>query len=351
VVAGLLDELLGGHASLDGLAELIAARTGGNPFFLEEVVRDLAETGVLVGERGDYRLGQEIGQVAIPASVRAVLAARIDRLGPEAKDVLAAASVIGREFDRELLDRVAQIPSGGLDATITRLVVAELIAQTEVYPVSVYAFRHPLTHEVALGALLSEQRRELHRRAAQAIAALNPERSGEMAALSAQHYEHAGLAPQACTWHLTAATWALANDHTAAIEHLNRVRALDPELPDGAETDQLRANARAFLLAVSWRVGADRDTMREVFDEGVAAAARVQDDRLLAQVQLAYLAYIEITGGHWDEAVELGTQFLHTARRSGDLDTAAVAQSVAPSPWGSRAAIRRCSTPSRRLLN
>jgi adenylate cyclase len=290
VVAGLLGELLGTDASLDGLAELIAARTGGNPFFLEEVVRDLAETGVLVGERGGYRLGQEIGQVAMPETVQSVLAARIDRLGHQAKDVIAAAAVIGREFDRDLLERVAQIPSAGLDPVLERLVEAELIAQTEVYPVAVYAFRHPLTHEVALGALLSERRRELHRRAALAITELNAERTGEVGALIAQHYEHARLVLEACTWHLAAATWALTHDHTAAMGHLNRVRALDPELPDGAEVDLLRANARAFFLAVGWRVGADRDTMREVFDEGVAAAARAHDDRLRAQVQMAYLA-------------------------------------------------------------
>jgi adenylate cyclase len=329
VVAGLLGELLGPDPSLDGLAELIASRTGGNPFFLEEVVRDLAETGVLVGDQGDYRLGQEIGQVAVPETVQSVLAARIDRLGHKAKDVIAAAAVIGREFDRDLLERVAQIPPAALDATIARLVEAELIAQTEVYPIPACAFRHPLTHEVALGALLAERRRELHHRAAQAIAELHADRTGEVAALIAQHYEQAGLSLQACTWYLTAAAWAKVNDQPAAIGHLNRVRALDPELPDGAEVDLLRANARACLLALGWRIGAGRDRMREVFDESVAAAARAQDDRLLAQVQIAYSTHIGLAGGHWDEVVELVTDFLQTARRSGDLDTAVVAQDVA----------------------
>jgi predicted ATPase len=109
VVAGLLGELLGPDPSLDGPAELIAERTGGNPFFLEEVVRDLAESGTLAGERGAYRLAGEVAQVAIPETVQSVLAARIDRLGGGAKDLLGAASVIGREFDRDLLERVAHI--------------------------------------------------------------------------------------------------------------------------------------------------------------------------------------------------------------------------------------------------
>jgi adenylate cyclase len=155
---------------------------------LEEVVRDLAETGALVGEPGAYRLAREIAQVAIPDTVQTVLAARIDRLGGRAKDVLSAGAVIGREFDRDLLERVAQIAPVELDSQLERLAEAELIALTDVYPVAMYVFRHPLTHEVALGALLSGWRRELHRRAGLAIAELNAERPGEVAALIAQHY-------------------------------------------------------------------------------------------------------------------------------------------------------------------
>jgi len=166
---------------------------------VEEVVRHLAETGVLLGGPGDYRLGGEITQLALPDAVQSVLAARIDRLGSRAKNVLAAASALGREFDRELLERVAHIPPSELDALIARLVEAELITRTEVYAAVVYAFRHPLTHEVTLGRLLSERRGELHRRAAVAIAELNPERTGEVAALIAQHYEQAGLVVETCT--------------------------------------------------------------------------------------------------------------------------------------------------------
>jgi class 3 adenylate cyclase/tetratricopeptide (TPR) repeat protein len=328
VVTGLLGELLGADPSLDGLTELIAERTGGNPFFLEEVVRHLAETGVLAGEAGGYRLAGGVARVAVPDTVQAVLAARIDRLGRQVKELLGAAAVIGREFDRELLERVAQIRPGELVSLLERLVEAELIAQTEVYPVAVYAFRHPLTHEVTLGALLSERRRELHRRAAVAIAELNTERAGEVAALVAQHYEQAGLVLEACSWYLTAATWALAHDQTAAAEHLNRVRALDPELPDGAESDRVRATARVFLLALGWRLGTDLQHMREIFDQSVAAARRVQDDRLLAQVQIGFAACLMDSGGHLEEAAELCTSALQAARRIGDVGLCAAVQAA-----------------------
>jgi adenylate cyclase len=329
VVAGLLGELLGSDPSLDGLAELIADRTGGNPFYLEEVVRQLAETGVLTGESGDYRLAGEVSQVAIPDTVQAVLAARIDRLGNQAKDVLAAASVIGREFDRELLERIAQTPPGELETVFERLIEAELIAQTEVYPVAVYAFRHPLTHEVALGALLSERRRELHRRAGVAIAELNTERPGEVAALIARHYEHAGLVLEACTWHIGAAIWAMANDQPAAVRHLDQVRALDHDLPDGADADRLRANARALLLSIGWRVGADLRHMRQLYDQSVAAATRAQDHRLLARAQISLAGCVMKAGGRFDEAAELAAQAFRAARLSGDQGLCASVQASA----------------------
>jgi tetratricopeptide (TPR) repeat protein len=111
--------------------------------------------------------------------------------------------------------------------------------------------------------------------------------------------------------------------------HLNRVRALDAELPDGPEADLLRANARAFFLAVGWRIGADLDRMREIFEQSVAAATRAHDDRLLAQVQIAYIAQLGVAGGRLDEAAELASDCVQTARRSGDLDLADSAQAFA----------------------
>jgi class 3 adenylate cyclase/tetratricopeptide (TPR) repeat protein len=333
VVASLLAELLGADPSLDGLAELIASRTGGNPFFLEEVVRDLAETGVLAGEQGGYRLAGEVTHVTIPDTVQAVLAARIDRLGQKAKDVMAAAAVIGREFDRDLLGRVAQIPPGELDALTARLGEAELIAQTEVYPTARYAFRHPLTHEVALGALLSERRRELHRRAALAIAELNTERIGEVAALIAQHYEQAGLVLEACSWYLTAARWGQTNDQPAVIAHLDRVRALDPELPPGAESDSVRAAARAQLLAISLFVFTDLKQLRAIFEESVEAATRAQDHRLLALVRVLFAECVMNNGGSCDEAADLATTAIQDARRSGDPELAAEVQAIAGYPY------------------
>jgi len=333
VVAELLGELLGPDPSLDGLAELIAARTGGNPFFLEEVVRHLAETGVLLGGPGEYRLGGEITQLALPDTVQSVLAARIDRLGRQAKDLLGAASVIGREFDRELLERVAQIPPAELDSLLDRLSEAELIAQTEIYPAAVYAFRHPLTHEVTLGALLSERRRELHRRAALAIAELNTERPGEVAALIAQHYEQAGLILEACSLYLSAATWVLVNDQPAAIAQLDRVTALDRALPDGPQSDILRATARALLLSIGWRVGADLRHMRQIHAQTVAAATRAHDDRLLAVAQISLAGSVMKAGDHLDEAAELNTVALQAARRSGDPGLLATAHVAASYPY------------------
>jgi len=132
---------------------------------------------------------------------------------------------------------------------------------------------------------------------------------------------------------MTAAAWAMANDQPAAIRHLERIRALDPELST-TPSRTCYARTRAFLLTIGARIGADPDRMREVFDESVAAAPGARDDRLLAQVQITYTACIGLTGGQWDEAAELASESLQTARRSGDLDLAAVVQALAPLAYG-----------------
>jgi adenylate cyclase len=239
---------------------------------------------------------------------------------------------------------------GALGSVLELLGEAELVAQTEVYPLAIYAFRHPLIHEVALNALLSERRRELHRRAALAIAELNPQRIGEVAALIAQHYEHAGLVPESCTWYLSAAMWALANDQPAAVGYLNRVRACDHDLPDGAESDRLRATARAVLLSLAWRIGADPREMRAIFVESAEAAARARDDRLLAQVQIAFALCVLTAGGSCVEAADLATAAVQTVRRSDDLELAAAIQAAVAYPCANAGRLREALEAAETVL-
>src|SRR6266536_1631084 len=153
-----LHALLGDDPSLAPLKRLLIARTEGNPFFLEESVRTLVETGVLVGESGAYRLAQALPTVQVPATVQAVLAARIDRLPPEAKRLLQTAAVIGHEAPWLLMQALAELPEGDLHRSLVHLQAAALLYETQLFPERAYTFTHALTHEVAYSGLLQERR-------------------------------------------------------------------------------------------------------------------------------------------------------------------------------------------------
>ncbi len=157
--AKLLRDLAGSDPSLDGIDEPIHERTGGNPFFIEEIVRELAESGYLQGERGSYRLAKPIEDAGVPVTVQAVLSARIDRLDPAAKQLLQVASVVGKEVSIEALRLTAELSEEEIEAAVGALIGAGFLYEAELYPQRLLAFRHPLTREVAYGTQLAEQRR------------------------------------------------------------------------------------------------------------------------------------------------------------------------------------------------
>src|SRR3989454_967990 len=191
-IAELLDSLLGRDPSLAGLAERIRERAGGNPFFTEEVVQSLFEAGVLGGARGAHRLVRPVERLEIPASVQSILAARIDPLRERGKAALQIAPVIGKDFSEPVLARVAGLPGEELRAALPELVAGELPYPESLYPVAEYAFKHPLTQEVAYRSQLAERRARLHDRLAHAIAETYAGKLDERAALLAHHFEAAG---------------------------------------------------------------------------------------------------------------------------------------------------------------
>src|SRR5262249_3477049 len=151
-----LQSVLGNDPSLVPLMRLLIERTEGNPFFLEESVRALVETGVLVGAPGAYRLAQALPTIQVPATVQAVLAARIDRLPPEEKRLLQTAAIIGTEVLLPLLQAIAEVSEDILHHSLTHLQAAEFLYETRLFPEHAYTFKHALTHEVAYGSLLLE---------------------------------------------------------------------------------------------------------------------------------------------------------------------------------------------------
>jgi class 3 adenylate cyclase/tetratricopeptide (TPR) repeat protein len=183
----LLRSLLGGDPALASLTALLIERTQGNPFFLEECVRTLVETGVLAGEAGARHLVGSHQVVQVPATVQAVLAARIDRLASDDKRLLQTAAVVGKDVPLRVLEAIAEVGGDALQAGLARLHAADLLYEARLFPEVEYTFAHALTHEVAYGGLLHERRRALHVKIVEALERLYPERLADQIDRLAHH--------------------------------------------------------------------------------------------------------------------------------------------------------------------
>ncbi|MEO7913689.1 MAG: adenylate/guanylate cyclase domain-containing protein [Roseiflexaceae bacterium] len=186
-------------------AELTALieRTQGNPFFVEEVVRGLVESGALARDASGWRLTRALDESAVPDSIEGVITARLDRLEDRSREVLQVAAVVGRRFPYPVLSGVVARRDGLLDQ-LQQLSEAELILPEEIERDLAYLFRHALTRDVAYEAILYARRRELHRRVARRIEELNPDRLDEQLALLARHYLLAEEWEPAFDYHLRA---------------------------------------------------------------------------------------------------------------------------------------------------
>jgi class 3 adenylate cyclase/pimeloyl-ACP methyl ester carboxylesterase len=201
----LLQGLLGGDSSLPPLAHALIERTQGNPFFLEESVQTLVETGILGGERGRYRLLRSFASIQVPASVQAVLAARIDRLSAEDKGLLQTAAVIGKDVPFALLRAIADVDDESLRLGLDHLRAGEFLYEASLFPDLEFTFKHALTHEVAYGGLLHERRKVLHARIVRAMEQLHAGRLDEHIERLAAHAAAGELWPEAARYHRRAA--------------------------------------------------------------------------------------------------------------------------------------------------
>jgi adenylate cyclase len=273
----LLRDLAGEDPSLDGLDEPIHERTRGNPFFIEEIVRELDEAGHLEGERGAYRLARPIEDAGVPVTVQAILAARIDRLDPDAKQLLQVASVVGKEIGIRALGLTAGLDAGEIDAALCALVEAGFLYEAEIYPERVLAFRHPLTREVAYGTQLAERRAATHAAAARATIELEGDRLDELAGLVAHHMEEGGETLEAARWFARAAHWAGHSQPRDALRLWQRVMALADELDESEETTALALFSRMLQLEYAWRLGMDREQAEALGAEATEIATRTGD--------------------------------------------------------------------------
>jgi class 3 adenylate cyclase/tetratricopeptide (TPR) repeat protein len=313
-----LHALLGDDASLQPLTHLLIARTEGNPFFLEESVHTLVETGVLQGERGAYHLGQALPTIQVPATVQAVLAARIDRLPPEAKGLLQTAAVIGNEVPLPLLQAIAEMPEEVLHRSLAHLQATEFLYETRLFPECAYTFKHALTHEVAYGGLLQERRRALHARIVAALEALAGDRVAEQVERLAHHALRGEVWAKALAYCRQAGEKAMAGSaYREAMEYFEQALSALPHLPEQPDTLEQAIDLRLGLRSALFPSG-DFGRILVCLREAEALAAALDDPHRLARISLFLLVHFRIMGAY-DQAIAVAQRALALATASGDV--------------------------------
>jgi adenylate cyclase len=309
-MTGLVLGLLGPDPSVAGLAERIAERASGNPFFAEEIVRDLADRNVLRGERGVYTCTDDAADVEVPATVQAAIAARIDRLAPDVKLALNAAAVVGLRFEENLLATLADT------AAVESLLKAEMIDQVTFTPSAEYAFRHPLIRSVAYRSQLASTRAELHRRLAVVLETRDPESADENAALIAEHLEAAGDLAEAFSWHMRAGAWLTFRDIKAGRLSWQRAIQVADRMPaDQPGRDAMRVGPRALLCATTFRTGHAFDDA--VFEE-TCRLADAADDKVSLAMALSGRVLTLTFGGRYRESSRLASELVALVESFGD---------------------------------
>ena len=280
----LLHGLLGEDGAVEALKSLLIERTEGNPFFLEESVRTLVETKVLVGERGAYRLATAIADIEVPPTVQAMLAARIDRLSPEDKRLLQSAAVIGKDVPFALLVAVADEPEEAVRRGLAHLQAAELLHEVSLFPDLEHTFKHALTHEVAYRGVLKERRRDLHARALQAMEALYADPLTEHLERLVEHAVRGAVWDKVAAYATRAGTQAADRSASAqAKAYFNTALDALGRVPERRETIEQVIELRCLLTGSYFLLG-EREAYLACMDEALGLAERLGDEERLARV-------------------------------------------------------------------
>jgi predicted ATPase len=340
----LADELLQAHLgddpSLAPLKHLLITRTEGNPFFLEESARTLMETGVLVGEPGAYRLAQALPTIQVPATVQAVLAARIDRLPPEDKRLLQTAAVIGHEVPLPLLQAIAEAPEEALRRSLAHLQAAEFLYEARLFPELEYTFKHALTHEVAYGSLLQERRRALHARIVEALEASTGERLAEQAERLAYHALRGEVWGKAVTYCRQAGEKAMARSaHREAVGAFEQALGALTHLPEQRDTIEQAIDLRLALRSALRPLGEFGRILTYLL-EAESLAVALDDPGRLGQVSFSLSNYFYIMGAY-DQAVGSAQRALALATAGGDIVLYALANNYLGLAYHARGHYRR----------
>jgi class 3 adenylate cyclase/tetratricopeptide (TPR) repeat protein len=311
-----LAALIGQDAALAPLTQMLVKR--GNPFFLEETVRTLVETGALVGERGAYGLTRPVESLQVSPTVQTILAARIDRLAVEEKQLLQAAAVIGKDFTYSLLAAIAGQPDDILRRGLAHLQEAEFVYETQLFPDLEYTFKHALTHEVTYGTLLQERRKALHAQIVIAIERLYVSRLNEQVERLAHHAMRGTLWEKAVRYGRQAGNRALERSALRdAIPHFKQARVALHEVPKSQEQAQQRIDL-CFEQRNALMPLCEFEQVREILNEARGLSEELGDQRRLGRA-LACQALRFYLVGESTQAVEAAERARAIGETEGDL--------------------------------
>jgi tetratricopeptide (TPR) repeat protein len=315
----LLQAFLGEEAGLGPLTRLLITRTQGNPFFLEESVRMLVAMGVLVGNRGAYRLDQPLGTLQVPTTVQALLAARIDRLPPEDKRLLQTAAVMGTEVPGPLLQAIADTADEALARSLAQLQAAEFLYETSLFPERAYTFKHALTHEVAYGSLLHERRRALHARIVEALEALAGDRLDDQVERLAQHALRGEVWDKALAYGRQAGDKARTRSaYREAVVCYEQALAALEHLPDSRAATAKAIDVRLALRTALNALGEAPGRLLEHLRRAETLAQTLGDPLRLGRVYAEIGAYGWVTGDV-DRTIDYGQRTLALAATLGHV--------------------------------
>jgi class 3 adenylate cyclase/tetratricopeptide (TPR) repeat protein len=325
-LSDLLQFLLGSHPGLSALNSFLIERASGNPFFVEEIVRTLVDTGVLDGQRGSYRLVRPFSSIGVPPTVQAVLGARIDRLPFLEKRLLQEAAVIGYDVPFSLLQAISGLADEKLLGLLDHLQAVEFLYPTRLFPDLQYTFKHALTQDATYRGVLRERRREIHARVVYAIEQRYGDRLSEEIDLLAHHAVRGELHEKA-VYYLRQAG-AKAGSRSALVDARGWFeQALDvlKALPETQDTLEQAFEIRLELRSVLRQLGEVRQ-MLEHLREAETIAEQLKDEPRRGQI-CGLLTTVLSTLDELDEAVLIGTRAIEIAERTSDLRLSVVATS------------------------
>ena len=316
--SALLQILLGNDSTLDVLKDTLITRTAGNPFFIEESVRTLAESEALVGEPGNYCVAEPLTTVKVPATVQVVLAARMDRLKPAEKGLLQTAAVIGTEVPLSLLSAVAELSKDMLYLNLAHLQSAGFLYESSLFPEPIYTFRHALTHEVAYSSLLQEHRRVLHARIVDELERSYHKRLVDQAERLAYHALRGEIWDKALFYSRQAGQKLLERTvYSEAVDQLEQALTALRQLPESRDTWEqavdLCFSLRGALLSLR-----EFERMVAVLNEAERLSHALGDKTRLGHIASYMARYYFLMGEH-EEAMAAGQRALALAEELSDF--------------------------------